>query len=177
MHQHSLALIATHSVKFLDQRAYRQLLKQLSVIVLNLQMSRQFKASPLCVAAPTSPLQKLLFSATMTQNPEHLAALNLHQPKLFTVASALQSKGRGCNLDTAFTLPKQLEQRTVKCSLEHKPLVLLQLLTSNEKSAAEDSMKRVLCFTNSKESTHRCVVACINRIWPIDTNVHQVVGN
>ena len=145
-------------------------------------MTRQFKTSPLCVAAPTSPLQKLLFSATMTQNPEHLATLNLHQPKLFTVASALQSKGRGCNLDTAFTLPKQLEQRTVKCSLEHKPLVLLQLLTSNEKSAAEDSMKRVLCFTNSKESTHRCVVACmdaVNRIRPIDTctSMHQVVGH
>ena len=118
-------------------------------------MTRQFKASPspLSVAAPTSPLQKLLFSATMTQNPEHLAVLNLHQPKLFTVASALQSKGEG-DRDTAFTLPKQLEQCTVRCSLEHKPLVLLHLLTLEER---REDVTRVLCFTNSKESTHRFV--------------------
>ncbi len=121
-------------------------------------MTRHFKASPVPVAAPTSPVQKLLFSATMTQNPEHLAALNLHQPMLFTVASALQSKKKG-NLDTAFTLPKELEQCTVKCSLERKPLVLLHLLTSEEMSK---DMTRVLCFTNSKESTHRFVVACLD---------------
>lgn len=121
-------------------------------------MTRQFKSSPVYLAAPTSPLQKLLFSATMTQNPEHLAALSLHRPMLFTVASALQSKRRG-NLDTAFTLPKQLGQCTVKCSLDYKPLVLLYLLTSEKTSK---DMIRVLCFTNSKESTHRFVVVCMD---------------
>ena len=95
----------------------------------------------------------------MTQNPEHLAALKLHRPKLYTVASAVESRGKG-DQDTAFTLPRQLAQCTVKCSLEHKPLVLLHLLTLEERRA---DMNRVLCFTNSKESTHRygCVV-CIN---------------
>ena len=121
-------------------------------------MTTQFKSSPHYSAAQTtSPLQKLLFSATMTQNPEHLAALNLHRPMLFTVASALQSKRRG-NLDTAFTLPKQLGQCTMKCSLEYKPLALLHLLTSEKMSK---DMTRVLCFTNSKESTHRSVYSCM----------------
>lgn len=30
------------------------------------------------------PLQKLLFSATLTQNPEKLQQLDLHQPRLFS---------------------------------------------------------------------------------------------
>ena len=150
-----------HSKVFLGFGKYDIIIKfewcmtfETSRIILNLQMIRKFKVSPLSVAAPTSPLQKLLFSATMTQNPEHLAALNLHQPKLFTIASALESKGR----DTSFTLPRELVQCTVRCSLEHKPLALLHLLTSEERS---EDMKRVLCFTNSKESTHRCV-ACMD---------------
>ena len=121
------------------------------VAAMSSQASGHFRLYPLPFAMPISPLQKLLFSATMTQNPEHLASLNLHQPKLFTVASAVHNRGKS-NLDVTFTLPRQLVECTVRCSLEHKPLVLLHLLTSDERSL---DMTRVLCFTNSKESTHR----------------------
>lgn len=40
----------------------------------------------LCVSLfpPQMPLQKLLFSATLTQNPEKLQQLGLHQPRLFS---------------------------------------------------------------------------------------------
>lgn len=34
------------------------------------------------------PLQKLLFSATLTQNPEKLQQLGLHQPRLFSTGLA-----------------------------------------------------------------------------------------
>ena len=89
----------------------------------------------------------------MTLDPEHIATLTLHRPKLFSVASALPCEGGGRkSFDTAFTLPKQLLEFTVKCDSEHKPLVLLHLLTSED--YVED-MKSVLCFTNSKEATHR----------------------
>lgn len=90
----------------------------------------------------------------MTLDPEHIAALALRRPKLFSVASALRSEGVGGarNLDTAFTLPKQLLEFAVKCDSEHKPLVLLQLLTAEEH---REDVKSMLCFTNSKESTHR----------------------
>lgn len=33
---------------------------------------------------PQVPLQKLLFSATLTQNPEKLQRLGLYQPRLFS---------------------------------------------------------------------------------------------
>ena len=94
---------------------------------------------------PQLPLQKLLFSATMTLNPELLASLSLHLPKLFTVGAA---RGAGLGEDITFTLPMELEECTVQCPLPHKPLVLLHLLLSLH-------LSRVLCFTNSRDSTHR----------------------
>lgn len=39
---------------------------------------------PLSLSPPQMPLQKLLFSATLTQNPEKLQQLDLHQPRLFS---------------------------------------------------------------------------------------------
>lgn len=36
------------------------------------------------LSPPQMPLQKLLFSATLTQNPEKLQQLGLHQPRLFS---------------------------------------------------------------------------------------------
>ena len=38
------------------------------------------------------PLQKLLFSATMTHNPEKLAPLKLYKPVLFTAVGRLEGK-------------------------------------------------------------------------------------
>lgn len=39
---------------------------------------------PFSLSPPQIPLQKLLFSATLTQNPEKLQQLGLHQPRLFS---------------------------------------------------------------------------------------------
>ena len=39
---------------------------------------------PPSLSPPQMPLQKLLFSATLTQNPEKLQQLVLHQPRLFS---------------------------------------------------------------------------------------------
>ncbi len=47
-------------------------------------------------------VQKLLFSATMTFDPEHLSVLRLNRPLLFCVSDA----------DSAFTLPTRLEEVT-----------------------------------------------------------------
>lgn len=48
-------------------------------------------APPLSTCCPQMPLQKLLFSATLTQNPEKLQQLGLYQPRLFSTGLA----GRG----------------------------------------------------------------------------------
>ena len=41
------------------------------------------------------PLQKLLFSATLTQNPEKLQQLGLHRPKLFSSVHGPSSSVHG----------------------------------------------------------------------------------
>ncbi|XP_063171409.1 ATP-dependent RNA helicase DDX51 isoform X2 [Candoia aspera] len=100
---------------------------------------------------PQLPLQKLLFSATLTQNPEKLQQLGLHQPRLFTPARS----GKGadalgsqpCSREK-YILPEGLSQYYVPCSLNWKPLFLLHFL-------ARLKFPQVLCFTNSKETSHR----------------------
>ncbi|XP_006874147.1 PREDICTED: ATP-dependent RNA helicase DDX51 [Chrysochloris asiatica] len=99
--------------------------------------------------APQVPLQKLLFSATLTQNPEKLQQLSLHQPQLFS--SGLESRGpEGVADDSAgkYVFPEGLLHHYVPCSLRAKPLAVLHLVLTTQ-------LPRVLCFTNSRENSHR----------------------
>uniref|UniRef100_A0A2K5M739 ATP-dependent RNA helicase n=1 Tax=Cercocebus atys TaxID=9531 RepID=A0A2K5M739_CERAT len=99
---------------------------------------------------PQMPLQKLLFSATLTQNPEKLQQLGLHQPRLFSTGLAhrglADTDGDGDSGKYAF--PVGLTHHYVPCSLSSKPLVVLHLVL-------EMGFSRVLCFTNSRENSHR----------------------
>lgn len=52
----------------------------------------------------------------------------------------------------------------MSCSLEEKPLAVLHLVTSSPSNLGEGEREnRVLCFTNSRESTHRSVMAVMFR--------------
>ncbi|XP_036077164.1 ATP-dependent RNA helicase DDX51 isoform X1 [Rousettus aegyptiacus] len=98
---------------------------------------------------PQMPLQKLLFSATLTQNPEKLQQLGLYQPRLFSTGLA----GRGpsdADGDSGgkYTFPTGLTHHYVPCRLRSKPLVVLHLIL-------DLNFSRVLCFTNSRENSHR----------------------
>ncbi|XP_015264467.1 PREDICTED: ATP-dependent RNA helicase DDX51 [Gekko japonicus] len=100
---------------------------------------------------PQFPLQKLLFSATLSKDPEKLQQLGLYKPCLFTsVYSKTQPGGTAVQQETEknYTLPEGLSQYYVPCSLQSKPLLLLHFLLRMKFS-------RVLCFTNSKETSHR----------------------
>ncbi|ETE65975.1 ATP-dependent RNA helicase DDX51, partial [Ophiophagus hannah] len=124
---------------------------------------RRVQPSP-CTAAracsPWLPLQRLLFSATLTQNPEKLQRLGLYQPRLFTpVQSGKGSDVLGSQpcVSEKYLLPEGLSvsvlpwilfQYYVPCSLNWKPLFLLHFLVRLKFS-------QVLCFTNSKETSHR----------------------
>lgn len=74
------------------------------------------KAQFLCAVSfsscsPQIPLQKLLFSATLTQDPEKLQQLDLFQPRLFTsVYSEKNRDGTETERDTndKYTLPEGL---------------------------------------------------------------------
>uniref|UniRef100_A0A9L0R5I0 ATP-dependent RNA helicase n=1 Tax=Equus caballus TaxID=9796 RepID=A0A9L0R5I0_HORSE len=102
---------------------------------------------------PQMPLQKLLFSATLTQNPEKLQQLGLHQPRLFSTGLA-QRGSRDADAEAdgesagKYTFPAGLTHHYVPCSLRSKPLVVLHLVL-------EMNFSRVLCFTNSRENSHR----------------------
>ncbi|XP_070076575.1 ATP-dependent RNA helicase DDX51 [Equus caballus] len=102
---------------------------------------------------PQMPLQKLLFSATLTQNPEKLQQLGLHQPRLFSTGLA-QRGSRDADAEAdgesagKYTFPAGLTHHYVPCSLCSKPLVVLHLVL-------EMNFSRVLCFTNSRENSHR----------------------
>ncbi|XP_033924384.1 ATP-dependent RNA helicase DDX51 [Melopsittacus undulatus] len=114
------------------------------------------KPGPVTAASscyPQIPLQKLLFSATLTQDPEKLQQLDLFQPRLFTsVYSEKKTLGDGTETDQdtnkKYTLPEGLSQCYVPCDLNSKPLLLLHFMLTMK-------FTRVLCFTNSREASHR----------------------
>ncbi|KAA8583414.1 hypothetical protein FQN60_015960 [Etheostoma spectabile] len=104
------------------------------------------------LSPPQMPLQKLLFSATLTQNPEKLQQLGLHQPRLFssihshsntssTPAAPTQTRG-------GFNFPQGLTEYYVPCTLSKKPLLILHFILRMKLSP-------ILCFTNSRETAHR----------------------
>ncbi|KAI9144038.1 P-loop containing nucleoside triphosphate hydrolase protein [Paraphysoderma sedebokerense] len=106
-------------------------------------------------------VQKLLFSATLTRNPEKIASLRLHNPIYITVTSSQID-------DSKYVLPKTLQEFVLPCSsTAEKPLMLLYLLyhyhsylSRSNSSAFEHSesgggLKATLCFTKSVESSRR----------------------
>ncbi|XP_031179756.1 ATP-dependent RNA helicase DDX51 [Sander lucioperca] len=121
------------------------------------------RTEPACVTAaslspPQMPLQKLLFSATLTQNPEKLQQLGLHQPRLFSsihshsstisssngsITAAAPTQKQGC-----FNFPQGLTEYYVPCTLSKKPLLILHFILRMKLSP-------ILCFTNSRETAHR----------------------
>jgi len=95
------------------------------------------------------PLQKLLFSATLSKDPEILQLLNLYEPKMFTTSvepDAILAKV------SEFSTPLELKEMFVKCEdPQLKPAVLQHLIVSK-------SMKKVLIFTKSGDSSHSLAV-------------------
>lgn len=106
--------------------------------------------------------QKLLFSATLSQDPEKLQGLQLFQPKLFTAIVSHQFAVTKINPFSAngdgeeqrgsfvgkYTTPLELTEKFCMTQAELKPLTLYTLIMENQ-------WKRFLCFTNSGESAHR----------------------
>uniref|UniRef100_A0A3P9PPK1 ATP-dependent RNA helicase n=1 Tax=Poecilia reticulata TaxID=8081 RepID=A0A3P9PPK1_POERE len=110
------------------------------------------RTEPACITAASlspgqMPLQKLLFSATLTQNPEKLQQLGLHQPQLFSSVHGPPSKR---NSDM---IPLGLQEFYVPCTMNKKPLLILHFILYLK-------LRPILCFTNSRETAHRlyCLV-------------------
>ncbi|KAJ3295310.1 ATP-dependent RNA helicase dbp6, partial [Borealophlyctis nickersoniae] len=98
----------------------------------------------------TTPLQKLLFSATLTRNPSKIASLHLHAPTYIAVSTPAESNDTNAEPDdTRYITPATLtEHLLVTSTVAEKPLALFYLLYTLRK-------RSVLIFTKSIESAHR----------------------
>ncbi len=99
------------------------------------------------------PLQKLLFSATLSQNPEKLEQLKLYEPKLYT--SVVDPKDILAKNDDEndeafvgqFTTPKELSELILVIEeTRDKPLMLANLIE-------QKAMHKVLVFVKSIENS------------------------
>lgn len=102
--------------------------------------------------------QKLLLSATLSQDPEKINIFNLFQPKLFTTsdnkedlkkyqARKLKEDQRG-NFIGKYTTPAELTELFCITEYKLKPLTLYGLIKKH-------NWRRFLCFTNTIEASHR----------------------
>lgn len=102
-------------------------------------------------------LRKLLFSATMTKDPQKLASLGLINPKYYD-AHHLQNGGNA-RTSQRYTMPIGLSEFSVECTAEQKPLFLLALLLEKRQ---EGSI--LVVFTASLDSTHR-LARLLQLLW------------
>ncbi|CAH4031024.1 unnamed protein product [Pieris brassicae] len=99
-----------------------------------------------------SPPHKLLFSATLSPDPELLEQWGLFQPKLFSVAPISDTLDKNSK---KYSTPDELKEQFVTCSTEEKPLILYHFLV-------QQKWDKVLCFMNSGQSAHRLTVLLNN---------------
>ncbi|XP_054710647.1 ATP-dependent RNA helicase DDX51-like [Uloborus diversus] len=121
---------------------------QKSCICFNLENDR-ISAMPTTAcdfSCAKQPLQKLLYSATLSHDPEKLHSLSLYRPKLFTALSTpLEVEG---NWIGKCTIPGSLEAFHAICEDTIKPMVLCHLIKMQKH-------KKVLCFTDTVERAQR----------------------
>ena len=107
------------------------------------------------------PMLRMLFSATLSENPQKLAALGLINPKFYALASKKSSTDASNQNDdddaTAMVLPATLNELVLKVSAGSnatvtKPLLLLALLRRILEASPHSF---VLVFASSLDSTHR----------------------
>ncbi|KAH8370948.1 hypothetical protein KR093_005607, partial [Drosophila rubida] len=106
---------------------------------------------------------KMLFSATLSQDPEKLQNLRLFQPKLFTTVLTMptwqpkldnaeqteQDVNHSSNQFVGkYTTPAELTEQHCLTEMRYKPLTLYAL-------AQQFGWKKFLCFTNSADTADR----------------------
>ncbi|KAJ2766875.1 ATP-dependent RNA helicase dbp6, partial [Coemansia nantahalensis] len=116
--------------------------------------TRRSRDPELGVLARAPPrIQKLLFSATLTQDPAKIARLRLVRPQYICVTG---KGGGGGGSSGAFAFPSTLDEFYATCPVDEKPLWLIYLLW-------ERRIRSGICFTKSLEAAHR--LAQIAQTW------------
>jgi len=120
-------------------------------------------------------LRKLLYSATLTKDPQKLSTLRLVNPKFFNaydlksrqIERPRNTKNRPVDNSegSLYRMPEQLREQTVECTAEQKPLVLLALLLEKLDDYREMGKKHtIVIFASSIESTHR-LTRLLQLLW------------
>ncbi|GAY51219.1 hypothetical protein CUMW_132560 [Citrus unshiu] len=105
---------------------------------------------------PYPRLVKMVLSATLTQDPNKLAQLDLHHPLFLTTG------------ETRYKLPERLESYKLICESKLKPLYLVALL----QSLGEE---KCIVFTSSVESTHR-LCTLLNHFGELRIKIKEYSG-
>ncbi|PWN89942.1 DEAD-domain-containing protein [Acaromyces ingoldii] len=103
----------------------------------------------------SSPVQKLLFSATLTRDPAKILALDLRDARFVSVQQGASS-GSFVSREESFALPSTLHEHYLVVPSSDKPLHLFALLRPAP-GADREALRSVLCFTKSVESASRLV--------------------
>jgi ATP-dependent RNA helicase DDX51/DBP6 len=106
--------------------------------------------------------QKLLFSATLTHNPEILQQLNLFRPVLFSSLSSSSS--------SSIAMPSTLRENFIVCSITYKPLIIAYLIQNQLHS------ERIMIFVHSKKDVDR-LNSLLKLLLPKDIKVSQISRN
>ena len=109
-------------------------------------------------------LRKFLVSATLTRDPQKLATLRLVNPKHFDVHQ-LNTKGEKGG-SKKYSMPRELDEYTVECTAEQKPIVALALILERLQQQQDTATSRsiVAVFTASLDSTHR-LARLLQLLW------------
>ena len=138
-----------------------------SIVVDPMTCRRQNNLSSVNHVGRPIQLRKFLYSATLTKDPQKLAALQLVNPKHFN-AHHLSNKSSSLSstkTSSLYSMPEQLQESTIECTAEQKPLVLLSLLLESIQNHQDDDHKSIIVvFTSSLESTHR-LARLLQLLW------------
>lgn len=104
---------------------------------------------PIANDAFVRPVQKILFSATLSNDIEKLQSISLFKPILFKASS--NKLPSSTNNETAFVFPNELKEYMIITKTDRKPLILWYLIEILK-------YRKVLCFTGSLENTHRLFI-------------------
>ena len=119
-------------------------------------------------------LRKLLFSATMTTDPQKLSSLGLVHPKFFNLHGLDRKSSTTSHVDNPkttmhepYSLPSRLVEYTLECTAQQKPLVLLSLILEQKQQSQSNPTPTHdihVVFTSSVESTHR-LTRLLQLLW------------
>ena len=118
-----------------------------SQLIMDNQKSDGISISCPTIVKASNRMQRLLFSATLTDNPSKLAMLGIFNPLLLLIRASPPTGTLGTPNNAPFaatpdfrrfSLPPQLSESTVICEAKVKPLTLLALLSEAFSSSEKD---------------------------------------